>query len=221
MISFENAGKAYRNRKGAIGWVLRNFDGTFPDGKSTGILAPHGQGKSTLIALAAGNEPPSEGRIFRQGRVSWPFGFKGNLSNKLTGKQNLRFLTDVYGRNFGQAYDFVQEFCDLGRYLDAPLRQYNNEMRQRFSIGALFAMQFDYLLVDDSIEGGDNTFRKKCALYLEENRDRLTFFIATGNVNLVNKYCQSAGVLNEGRLTLYDTIEEAVEEFNKVNEVFV
>lgn len=221
MISFENAGKAYRNRKGAISWVLRNIDASFLDGRSTGILAPHGQGKSTLIALAAGNEPPSEGRIYRQGRVSWPFGFKGNLSNKLTGRQNLRFLTDVYGRNFGQAYDFVQEFCDLGRYLDAPLKQYNNEMRQRFSIGALFAMQFDYLLVDETMEGGDSAFRKKCAHYLEDNLDRLTFFMATSNVALVSKYCQSAGVLNHGRLTLYESVDDAVEEFNKLNEVLV
>jgi capsular polysaccharide transport system ATP-binding protein len=221
MISFERAGKAYRNRKGVIGWIFRDLDVTFADGRNVGILAPQGQGKSTLISLAAGNEAPSEGRIVRRGRVSWPFGSKVNLSSKLSGKQNLRFLTDVYGRNFGQAYDFMAGFCDLGRQLDAPMKQYTNEMRNRFAIGALFALDFDHILVDDSMEGGDAAFRRKCVQYIEENRDRLTFLMATGNPALVNKYCQQAGVLNEGRLVLYDTVEEAIEEFNKVNEVFV
>ncbi|MDB5526292.1 MAG: transporter family protein [Rhizobium sp.] len=221
MISFENAGKAYRNRKGVTSWVFRDFNARFPEGRSIGILTPRGQGKTTLISLAAGNEPTSEGRIYRQGRVSWPFGFRSNISNRLTGKQNLRFMTDVYGRNFGDAYDFVAEFSELGRHLDAPMRQYNNEMRGRFAISSLFAMDFSFILIDDSMDGGDNAFRRRCTQYLEENADRLTFFMATGSVPLVTKYCQSAGVLNEGKMTLYDSIPEAVEEFNKVNQVFV
>jgi capsular polysaccharide transport system ATP-binding protein len=221
MISFQMAGKAYRSRKGAINWVVRNIDTTFPNGRNTGILAPQGEGKSTFISLAAGNETPSEGRVYRQGRISWPYGSKVNLSNKLSGKQNLRFLTDVYGRNFGRVYEFVEEFCDLGRHLDASLRHYTNEMRSRFSVGALFAMEFDHILVDDSMEGGDTAFRKKCTQYIEDNQDRFTFLMATSNVALVSKYCQHAGVLNEGRLTFYETVEEAVEEFNKVNEVVV
>jgi capsular polysaccharide transport system ATP-binding protein len=221
LITFDNAGKAYRNRKGEISWVFRNVTATFPDGVSTGILVPRGQGKTTLIELAAGNDAPSEGRIYRQGRVSWPFGSRSAISNRLTGKQNLRFLTDVYGRNFGEAYDFVQEFADLGKYLDAPMRQYNNEMRARLSISAVFAMNFNYILVDDSMDGGDNTFRRRCSEYLEENKDRITFFMATGNVQMVTKYCQAAGVLNDGVLTLHDSIEDAVAAFNKVNQVFV
>jgi capsular polysaccharide transport system ATP-binding protein len=221
MIAFEKAGKAYRNRKGEISWVFRDFTALFPTGVSTGILSPRGQGKTTLIELAAGNEPPSEGRISRQGRISWPYGSKSSISNRLTGKQNLRFMTDVYGRNFGAAYDFVADFADLGRYLDAPVRQYNFEMRARLSISMLFAMDFDYILVDDAMDGGDNSFRKKCSEYIEANQDRLTFFIASSNPQIVTKYCQSAGVLNEGQLTLYDDVNEAISEFNKVNQVFV
>src|SRR4051794_40269682 len=118
MIAFDRAGKAYRNRKGAINWVMRNVEATFADGENTGILASQGQGKSTFISLAAGDVAVSEGRIFKQGRVSWPYGSKVNLSNKLTGRQNLRFLTDVYGRNFGQVCEFVAEFCDLEWQLD-------------------------------------------------------------------------------------------------------
>ncbi|MBL0370975.1 ABC transporter ATP-binding protein [Rhizobium sp. KVB221] len=220
MITFENTGKAYRNRKGEISWVLRNINRTFADEVSSGILVPEGQGKTTFINLASGNISPSEGRIFRNGGISWPYTFKGNISNKLTGKQNLRFLTDVYGRNFDEAYEFVQQFSELGRYLDQPMRQYNFEMRSRLSISALFSMGFDRILVDEGMEGGDSAFRRRCVQHLEENRDRVKFLIASSKPEIITKYCQEAGVLNNGKLTFYEDMAEAVSVFNKVNRIF-
>lgn len=219
MIVFDGAGKAYRGRKGNISWVFRDVTTTFADGANIGILAPSGQGKTTLINIAAGNEPTSEGRVYRQGKISWPWGARSILSQRLSGRQNLRFLTDIYGRNFKEAYEFVREFADLGRYLDAPMRHYTGEMRARLGISALFAMDFDFILVDDSMDGGDIGFRKKCLRYIEDNKDRLTFLIATEKPQLVARHCQAAGVLNEGQLTFYGSVEEATEEFNRVNQV--
>lgn len=221
MIEFANAGKAFRNRKGEISWVFRNFTATFRRGVSTGILAPRGQGKSTFINIAAGNDTLTEGRVFRRGDISFPFGSREAITNKLSGRQNLRFLTDVYGRNFAAAYRFVDEFSELGRYLDVPMKQYNNEMRGRFVVSALLALDFDFILVDDNMDGGDNSFRKKYIQYLEANRDRFTFLIASGNVTLVQKYCQAAGVLNEGKLMLTSDVGAAIAEFNRVNQVLV
>jgi len=221
MILFEDIGKAYRNRKGTISWVMRHIDTSFASRDSVGILAPPGQGKTTLINLAAGNEMPSEGRIYRQGHVSWPYSFRGNISAKLSGRQNLRFLCDIYGRNFAEAYDFVAEFSDLGRYLDKAMKVYSNEMRWRLSISSLFAMNFDIILVDDSMEGGDMNFRRKCVEYIQQNRDKQAFFIATSNPVMLTRYCQVGGVLNDGKLTMYDSIDRAIAEFNKVNLVLV
>ena len=221
MILFDNAGKGFRNRKGQVNWVLRNIDIAFPTDMSVGILAPPSQGKSTFINLAAGNDLPSEGRVVRRTRVSWPYSFRGNVSNRLTGRQNLRFLCDVYGRNFNDAYEFVAEFSDLGRYLNMSMRNYSNEMRWRLSISALFAMNFNVILVDDSMDGGDGNFRRRCAQHLQDNRESLKFLMATSDPALVSKYCQMAGVLNEGQLTMYDSVDEAVEAFNQVNMVFI
>ena len=221
MIVFDKAGKAFRNRKGVIGWVFRDFSNVFADHVNTAILAPRGQGKSTLIELAAGNISPSEGNIYRQGGISWPYNAKSSISSRLTGRQNLRFLCDVYGRNFTEAYDFVAEFSDLGRYLDMSLRSYNGEMRARLSISALFAMNFTHILVDDNMDGGDNVFRKKCNEFLENNKDSLTLLIATSNPQIASKYCQAGCVLNEGEIRLCDSVDDAIQEFNKVNQELV
>jgi capsular polysaccharide transport system ATP-binding protein len=221
MITFEHAGKAYRNRKGKIEWIFRDFSAVFPEGVSTGILAPPGHGKTSFIEMAAGNIHPSEGRVSRHGRVSWPFGARTTMASKLSGKQNLRFLTDVYGRSFSEAYDFVEEFADLGRYLDMPIKRYSGEMKARLAISAMFAMKFNYILVDDTLGGGDTSFRKKCSDYIEQHRADLTFLIATSEPRVITKHCTHAGVLNNGVLTFYDTVETAIAEFEKINQVVV
>ena len=136
----------------------------------------------------------------------------------MTGKQNLRFLTDCYGRNFAAAHEFLQEFSELGRYIDLPVRQYSNEQRHRLALTALLAMNFEFILVDDAFEAGDSSFRRKTVQYVKDNSDSITFFIATGNTRLVERYCQRAGILSDGAVTFYPSVAEAIEAFGKIND---
>ena len=220
MIRFENVGKAFKSRreKGEILWPIRHFNATIVDGESTGILVPDGGGKTTLIDLVGGSELLTEGRILRAGHISWPASNRILFNPRMTGKQNLRFLTDCYGRNFKAAYEFVAEFSELGRYFDLPVKQYSNEQKHRLALSTLLAMHFEFILVDDSFEAGDGKFRRKITAHVEENQDRITFFMATGNTRLVERYCQRAGVLRDGTVTFYDTIAEAIEVFKDLQD---
>lgn len=217
MITFRNAGKAYRSRrdKNEIIWPIRHLNATIQKGQSTAIFALEGAGKTTLIDMVAGTEPPTEGEILRSGHISWPSNFRGALNQKMTARQSLRFLTDAFGHDFKSAYGFVQEFAELGRVIDQPLRQYGNEQRQRLSISILLAMNFDFILIDDAFEGGDAYFRRKVADFIDDNRDRLTFFMATSRPQLAERLCDHAGILQDGTVTFYDSFEEAVDEFKR------
>ena len=219
MIRFDNVGKAYKSRKDKreIMWPIRNFTATVIDGESTGILVPEGGGKTTLIDLVAGSELLTEGTITRGGHISWPASYRGIFSPRMTGKQNLRFLTDCYGRNFAGACEFVQDFSELGRYFDLPMRQYTNEQRNRLALSALLAMDFDFILVDDVLEAGDGNFRRKVTQFLQDEAANVTFFMATSNPKLVERYCQRAGILSEGTVKLYPSVEEAIAIFEKVH----
>lgn len=216
MIQFENVGKAFKSRKdkGEIVWPIRNFTATIVDGESTGILVPEGGGKTTLIDLVGGNELLTEGRIRRAGHISWPASNRVLFHPRMTGKQNLRFLTDCYGRNFNAAYEFVAEFSELGRFVDMPMRQYSSEQRNRLAISTLLAMNFEFILVDDTFESGDIKFRRKIVSHVQDNQ--VTFFMATGNVRLVERYCKRAGILKDGTVTFYDTVAEAIEIFKEM-----
>jgi capsular polysaccharide transport system ATP-binding protein len=220
LIQFDNVGKAFRSRKDRrqLVWPVRNFSTIIAEGESTGILVPEGGGKTTLVDLVGGTEIPTEGEIIRKGHISWPANFRGLFHAKMTGKQNLRFLTDVYGRDYAAAFEFMAEFTELGRYVDLPLKQYSGEQRNRLAMGALLAMDFQFILVDDVFEAGDGKFRRKITAHVKENPGKYTFFIATGNTRLVETYCDRAGVMHEGTVTFYDTIAEAIAVFEEVEQ---
>ena len=218
MIRFVNAGKAFRSRrnKQELVWPIRHFNATIEQGESTAILALEGAGKTTLIDLVAGTESPTEGEIIRSGHISWPASFRGMINPRMTGRQNLRFLADTYGHDFGSAYDFVQDFAELGRYMDLLVKQCSNEQRHRLAIAILFAMNFEFILVDDTFEAGDAQFRRKIAQFVEDNDDRITFFMATSSARLAERYCKRAGILIDGSVTFYDSMEEAASVFRRM-----
>lgn len=213
MIRFDNVGKAFRHRRNRqeLVWPLRNFSATIQHGESTAILAPEGGGKTTLIDLVAGTEMPTEGQIIRTGHISWPASFRGMINPRMTARQNLRFLADTYGHDFRAAYDFVQDFAELGRYMDQIVKQCSNEQRHRLAVSLLLAMNFEFILVDDTFEAGDASFRRKVSDYLDENQGRVALFMATSSIRLAERYCSRIGLLIDGRVTFYDTSEEAVE----------
>lgn len=221
MIKLQNAGKAYRDRRNGVQWVFRNLNAEFPDGENHAVLAPRGQGKTTLLNTICGNDTLSEGEIRRLGRVSYPMDFRSNMSQKLTGRQNLRFMSDVYGVNFSQALDFCIAFSEMDRQLDQPLRSFTNQNRGRFTVSALFSLGFSHILIDDTINLGDMKFRKKCLQYLLDNVGRLTVLIATSDADYAAKLCGSASLLHGGRLTLFDQFDAAARAFRDVEKIEV
>jgi capsular polysaccharide transport system ATP-binding protein len=221
MIILEKAGKAYRDRKTGVQWVFRDINATFPQGVNHAVLAPRGQGKTMLLNVISGNDTLSEGQIHRTARVSYPMDFRGNMGMRLTARQNLRFLTDVFGRNYPEALDFCAAFAELDRHLDLPLSSFPNQARTRFFASALLSLGFDYILIDDTIALGDQKFRKKCIRYLLDNKDKITLLLATSDADYASKLCQSASVLHQGKLTFYDTFDEARETFTEINKIYV
>ena len=81
MIEFDNVSKSFwtgTQRK----VILNRASFRVEIGKSLGILAPNGTGKTTIINMMAGLEKPDEGTITRTCRVSFPLGFMGGVNGK-------------------------------------------------------------------------------------------------------------------------------------------
>lgn len=211
MIVFDNVSKVFKNpRGGGRKVVLDNFTATFRPGLNIGILGRNGAGKSTLMNLISGIDTPTGGRIYREGKISWPLGFKGGVHGRLTGAQNTRFLADIYGKDRQEVLEFVKDFSELGSYLDMPVRTYSAGMRARLAFGICMAIEFEYYLIDEVIAVGDTTFKKKSKKVFDERREHATLLLVSHSSSLLRAFCHIGGVMKDGKITFYDDIEDAI-----------
>src|SRR6476469_3534583 len=190
--------------------VLSGLNFTLAEGERFGLLGRNGSGKTTLIKLIGGVELPDAGTVKRRMRVSWPLGFGGGFQGSLTGYDNARFIARIYGRDYRDLADFVEDFSELGKQLTMPVKTYSSGMRARLAFALSLAIEFDCYLIDEVIMVGDQNFQRKCHDELFVKRAGRAMVLASHNPDSIREYCDRALVLNDGRGTVYGDIDEAI-----------
>ena len=175
------------------------------------ILGRNGQGKSTLIKMLGGVLPASSGNIDWRMSSSWPIGFSGGFQGSLTGLDNIRFLSRIYGKDFQDTLERVDDFAELGKALKEPAKHYSSGMRARLAFGLSLAIEFDCYLIDELVAVGDARFQKKCQTELFEKRADRSFLLASHNMHLLKQICDRALVIESGMARIFTDIEEAIE----------
>ena len=209
MIELQRVSKWYATTAGRR-YVLRGVDLTFPRGRNVGVLGKNGSGKSTLLRLIGGTEAPNLGRVVRHARVSWPLGLSGSFQGRLSGRDNLRFVCRVYGQDIGRVGAFVEDFSELGDYLEMPVVTYSSGMRARLAFALSMAIEFEAYLVDEVTAVGDADFQRKCRRAFAERRERADVIMVSHDPKTIRSQCQSAAILQDGALRWYDDVGEAI-----------
>jgi capsular polysaccharide transport system ATP-binding protein len=209
MINCTNVNKSYPMGRGRK-HVLRNLDFRNEKGQHIGFLGRNGAGKTTLIKLLGGVEMPTSGKVVRDMSVSWPLGFGGGFQGSLTGYDNARFISRIYGHDYREIKDFVEDFTELGRQLKMPVKTYSSGMRARLAFALSIAIEFDCYLIDEVILVGDQNFHRKCHYELFEKRADRALILASHSADIIREFCDSAMVLHDGKGTMYDNVEEAL-----------
>ncbi len=215
MIRLHDLHKAYKTHLG-VKPVLRGIDATFRPGEKVGILGRNGAGKTTLLRLIAGVEYPTTGKVERQMSVSWPLGFAGAMHYSITGADNARFIARIYGKPIQETVDFVQDFSELGEYYRLPVRTYSSGMIMRLGFALSLAVDFECYLVDEVIAVGDSRFGERCRKALAERQARSALLLVSHQAETVRSFCTTAAVLNDGRLTRYDDLDQAIAVYQAV-----
>lgn len=190
--------------------VADNISAVFPSGKAVALLGRNGAGKSTLLQMIAGTEEPTEGRIESTGTISWPVGFSGSFHPDLTGQQNARFIGRIYGVDTDELADFVEDFAQLGIHFRQPFKTYSAGMRSRLAFGISMGIAFDTYLVDEVTSVGDAAFRARSAEVFHARMQSAGAIVVTHSMAQVRELCDTGAVLENGRLTYYDDLEEAI-----------
>lgn len=209
MIQLENLTKAYRT-KGIRHVVADNINAVFPTGASVALLGRNGAGKSTLLRMIAGTSAPTSGRIFSTGTISWPVGFAGSFHVDLTGAQNVRFVARIYGVDTDELVDYVEEFAGLGKHYHQRFGTYSSGMRSRLAMGTSMGIKFDTYLVDEVTSVGDAEFRARSQEIFNARMAESSAIVVSHSMPMIRQMCNMGAVLANGKLQLFDDIEEAI-----------
>lgn len=209
MISFENVSKTYV-LNGTRKTVAQNINLHIPNGACVGLLGRNGAGKSTLMRMISGTLAPSSGVIHHNGTVSWPVGFAGSFHPELSGAQNTRFLARVYGCDTEELVDFVADFAQLGEHFFLPFRTYSSGMRSRLAFGVSMGIRFDTYLIDEVTSVGDAAFQSRSREMLKERTRNAGAIVVSHGMGMIRQLCTSGAVLEAGKLTYYENIEDAI-----------
>lgn len=209
MLEFENVSKSFwtgSHRK----VILDRASFRVEAGKSLGILAPNGTGKTTLINMMCGLEKPDEGRILKNCRVSFPLGFMGGLISKHTANENARYIARIYGLEPDYIEAYTRWLAGIGEYYDMPVGTYSAGMRQRFSFALLLALEFDLYLIDEGMpQNADVEFNRKAGSVLFDRLRTATVIIVSHSPQTIEKFCNSAAVMRDGKIYMFETLDEA------------
>lgn len=216
MIQLSNVVKFYKTQ-GRRKTVLDNVSAVFEPGWSYGLLGVNGAGKSTTLRVIAGTEFPNSGRVRRTVRVSWPLGFSGGFHGQMTGRENVHFVARVYGQDPRKVSRFVEDFAEIGDYIDSPVKSYSSGMIGRLAFGLSMAIEFDCYLIDEVTAVGDARFVTRCDEVFRKRRETTDIIIVSHSIATVKSYCSRGAVLVDGRLMMFNDVDQAIEMYNRLN----
>ncbi len=216
MIQLENVFKFYRSGT-HVKIVLDHVSTVFQSGRSYGLLGVNGAGKSTTIRLIAGTALPNAGRVRRSVRVSWPLGLSSGFHPMMTGRENVKFAARVYGEDVRKVTEFVEDFAELGDYMDVPVKTYSSGMGARLAYGLSMAIEFECYLIDETLAVGDARFAARCKQVFDHRRARADVIVVSHSMQTIKEYCDHAAVLVDGKLMMFDSVDKAIEVYNRLN----
>lgn len=216
MIELQNVYKYYRTH-GHVKVVLDHVSFDFAAGRSYGILGVNGAGKSTLMRILSGTELPNRGRVKRNARISWPLGFSGGMHPLLTGRENVQFVARIYGADIRRVTAFVEDFAEIGAYIDVPIKTYSSGMIARLAFGLSIAIDFDCYLIDEVTAVGDARFAQRCKAEFERRKKTADIIMVSHSMETIQEYCDRGAVLVGGRLHIYSDVNDAIELYKKLN----
>jgi len=211
VILLENVSKYYEMKgRNERRWILRDTTAVIRPGDRVGILGRNGAGKSTLMRVLGGVEHPNSGRVERRMSVSWPLAHGIGVHGGLTGSDNARFIARIYDLDADDLVEAVNDFAELGSYMQMPIGTYSAGMMSRLLLGLSLAMDFDCYLIDEATSVGDQRFIDRTQQVLETKLKSRALVMVTHSTTHVRSFCRTAAILHNGYLTFFEDLDEAI-----------
>lgn len=216
MFELRNVTKSYLTPKGRR-YVFRDLSLVIPPDLNIGLIGRNGAGKSTLMRLLGGADIPDSGVVATDRSISWPVGLSGGFQGSMTGRENVKFVCRVYGADgdvMREKMRYVQDFAEIGTWIDEPIKTYSSGMRSRLAFGLSMAFDFDYYLIDEVMSVGDAQFKRKCADVFEQKLQQSKVVLVSHNMNEIKKLCDIVLLVRDGGIQIYEDVDEGISAYN-------
>lgn len=189
-----------------------------PAGVIFGFIGPSGCGKTTTVRLLLGIETPDAGDISVLGSDPQDFGRQERnrigympqqfvLYPELNVWENLNFVASLYGvglRRNARLHELL-DLVELTGHENKKVRDLSGGMQRRLALAASIIHRPQLIFLDEPTAGIDPILRRKFWDYFESLRDQgHSLFVTTQYVGEA-AYCDTVGVMAEGRLLFSDT----------------
>ena len=215
--------EAFLSRNGAKAtevWALRDVSLAVQPGEAVGLVGRNGSGKTTLLRLVAGIVKPSAGQVESGGRVASLLELGAGFHPDFTGRDNVYLNGSIYGLKRAQVRALMDEivaFAELERFIDVPVRTYSSGMYMRLGFAVAAHIDADVLLLDEVFAVGDEEFQRKCFAKIFEFKQRGgTIVYVSHDAASVERLCERAVLLREGRVEIDGSTQEALGRYHKL-----
>lgn len=200
----------------ALSDVTFNLD----KGDRLGLIGHNGSGKSTLLKVLSGIYQPTVGSVEVIGSVSSLLSVGVGMQPNSTGYENIRTRCLLHGYTKNETQRVIadiEEFAELGNFLGMPVKIYSSGMNLRLAFGIATAVTPDILLLDEVVGAGDAHFMAKAKTRLNNLVDKSNILVlATHSNDLIQKFCNKAIWLEQGKVKYFGETKEAIERYTQI-----
>ena len=199
-------------------WVLRNISFEVGQGEAIGIIGMNGAGKSTLLKIITGTVMPTAGSVKFNGTVSALLELGLGFHPDFTGRQNVYMSGQLLGyttEEIEQCMQEIEDFAEIGKAIDAPVRTYSSGMQVRLAFSVATMKRPDILIVDEALSVGDAYFQHKSFGRIKEFCEQgTTLLLVSHDVAAIQAVCNRAVLLDKGYVLKIGKPQEIMDYYN-------
>jgi ABC-type polysaccharide/polyol phosphate transport system ATPase subunit len=110
----------------------------------------------------------------------------------------------------------IVDFCELGEYLDLPVRTYSTGMVARLGFAIATAIEPDILLLDEGLGAGDARFAARAEARMQSLIQRTRILVLASHSDaMIKSMCNRAILLEKGRLIAIGPVDEIINRYHQ------
>ncbi|MDR0487895.1 MAG: ABC transporter ATP-binding protein [Propionibacteriaceae bacterium] len=216
VLRIENLTKSF-----GLTTILNGISFAVPPGSVFGFIGENGAGKTTTMKIILGLLKPDSGSVtvcgervrFGMTKTNRNVGYLPDVPEfypYMRAREYLKFCGEVAGLTDTQIKDRSGSYCELVGLATGKKRigAFSRGMKQRLGMAQALMTEPQLLICDEPTSALDPVGRKDILDILRLIRGTTTVIFSTHILSDVERICDSAAVLHQGRIVLEGTLQE-------------